>query len=242
MKCVIIGKKQLLSIGTVLLIILFAAVCAVGVLAGKPMGKPISSVEREDQKLAVTFTLSGQADPDKILPLLQKYNVKSTFFVTGDWAADHPGQLAKLMAAGQELGCLIENTGDGEEAAARLTFCRQRISAAGGEAAPCFRTADGQWSAALLENAGEESIPVGWSADGGDAALDAGVQKIADRVLSAAAAGIIVRLDCGGKYTAAALPFLFESLIGKGFEPVTLSSLLHPAPYTVDGEGRQYAR
>ena len=86
---------------------------------------------------------------------------------------------------------------------------------------------------------GEGSIPVGWSADGGDAGLGGGVQYIADRALDGAVPGGIVRLDCGGKYTAAALPFVFESLIGKGLEPVPLSSLIHPAPYTVDGKGRQ---
>lgn len=242
MKCMIIGKKQLLSIGAVLLIILFAAVCAMGVLAGKPVGHPIRSVEREDKKLAVTFTLSEQADVDKILPTLKKYNVKSTFFVTADWAADHPGRIAELTAAGQEFGCLIENTDDGEEAGARLTFCRQRIAASGGGAAPCFRTADGQWSPVLLENAGEKNIPVSWSIDGGDADMGSGVQDIADRVLAGAAPGSVVRLDCGGKYTAAVLPFLFESLIGKGYEPVALSALLYPAPYTVDSEGRQRAQ
>lgn len=235
MKCLIIGKKQLISIGSVLLIVLFAALCALGVLAQRPGARPIRRVERGDTRLSITFTTRGQAETGEILSALQKYNVKATFFVTADWAAAHAEQVKALSDAGQELGCLIENTGNTEEA---LDTCRRCIAEAGGAASSVYRTADGEWSSALL---GEEAagLPISWSVDGGDGELDSTVQKIADNVLTAAGPGEIIRLDCSGKYTAGVLPYILESLIAKGYAPAALQSLLLPSPYTVDGEGRQ---
>lgn len=238
MKCLVIGKKQLISIGSVLLIILFAALCALGVLAQRTGARPIRRVERGDTRLSVTFTARGQAETGEILSALQKYNVKATFFVTADWAAAHAGQVKALSDAGQELGCLIENTGNTEEALLALDTCRRQIAEAGGAASSVYRTADGEWSSALL---GEEAagLPISWSVDGGDGELDSTVQKIADNVLTAAGPGKIIRLDCSGKYTAGVLPYILEGLIAKGYEPAALQSLLLPPPYMVDGEGCQ---
>ena len=253
MKCLIIGKKQLISIGSVLLIVLFAAVCAAGMLIKAQAGgareagaaasaRPILSVERPDKKLSFTFTVAEGDDPGKILPILQKYNVKAAFFLTADWAASHPGQTAELTAAGQEVGCLIDNTDEADRAAERIAYGCQRIAAAGGGEVKLFRTADGQWSGALMEATPAGSVQLGWSLDGGDGELDSSMQGIADRVLTGAGSGVIVRLGCGGKYTAAALPYILENLIGKGYEPVVPSALLLPEPYTVDETGRQKAK
>lgn len=238
MRYMVIGKRQLLSAGSVLLILLFAAACAMGVLAQKPKSSPIVSVEREDKRIGLTFTVQGDADPEQILDVLQRYNAKATFFLTADWVSAYPDRAKELAAAGMELGCLIENTADGQAARDSLQFCRQRIQAAAGVVPGVFRTADDRWDAAML-GLDCPCVPVSFSLDSRDAAGDGGVQQIADRILSGAAGGAIVRLTVGAKYTPAALPYILESLIAKGYEPATLSRLLWPAPYTVDGEGVQ---
>lgn len=242
MKYWVIGRKQLVSAGSVLLILLFAALCAIGVLAaqagGAALPTPISAVERQDKALSLTFSVTGDADVEQILKLLQGYNAKAVFFVSADWVSAYPGRAKELAAAGMELGCLVPgDAGDGA-AAENLQFCRQRIQSATGFLPAVYRTSDDHWDSSLLEGA-EGCIPVRYSVDSGDGAGDSGVQQIADRVLAGAAGGAIIRMTAGAKYTPAALPFILESLIAGGYEPVSLSRLLWPAPFTVDGMGVQ---
>ena len=48
---------------------------------------PIYSVKRDDKKISISFDAAWGADlTDSILSILEKYNVKTTFFVVGKWA------------------------------------------------------------------------------------------------------------------------------------------------------------
>ena len=51
---------------------------------------PIYSVERDDNKIALTFDCAwGDEDMDAILTTLDKYGVKATFFVVGTWVENY---------------------------------------------------------------------------------------------------------------------------------------------------------
>ena len=51
---------------------------------------PIYSVERDDNKIALTFDCAwGDEDVDAVLKTLDEYGCKATFFVTGEWASRH---------------------------------------------------------------------------------------------------------------------------------------------------------
>ena len=43
-------------------------------------------------------------DAGKILEILETYQAKATFFVTEDWAENHPEEIRKMRQAGHELG------------------------------------------------------------------------------------------------------------------------------------------
>ena len=59
---------------------------------------PIYSVERCDNKIALTFDCAWNDDDiDSILDTLDKYNCKATFFVVGDWAEKYSESLRKFM-------------------------------------------------------------------------------------------------------------------------------------------------
>ena len=58
---------------------------------------PIYSVERDDNKIAITFDCAwNDEDIDSILDTLDKYNCKATFFVVGDWVEKYPDALKKI--------------------------------------------------------------------------------------------------------------------------------------------------
>ena len=43
-------------------------------------------------------------DIEKILSVLKKYDVKTTFFITGNWVEKYPEAVKKMQAAGHDLG------------------------------------------------------------------------------------------------------------------------------------------
>ena len=63
---------------------------------------PIYSVERDDNKIALTFDCAWNDDDiDSILDTLDKYNCKATFFVVGDWAEKYSESLKKIRKCRQ---------------------------------------------------------------------------------------------------------------------------------------------
>ena len=76
-----------LLIFAVIPIIWFTTSRAVSVFNVNGREIPIYSVERCDNKIALTFDCAWNDDDiDSILDTLDKYNCKATFFVVGDWA------------------------------------------------------------------------------------------------------------------------------------------------------------
>ena len=66
---------------------------------------PIYSVERADNKIALTFDCAwNDDDVDSILDTLDEYGCKATFFVTGDWAEKYGDSLEKICQRGHEIG------------------------------------------------------------------------------------------------------------------------------------------
>ena len=67
-----------------------------------------------------------------------------------------------------------------------------------------------------------------------------GVETIVERVIGKVKNGSIVLFHSGAPDTPTALPRILDQLREKGYEFVTVSSLIYPAPYTLDHEGRQH--
>ena len=102
------GARLLVSVLAVLLLLLLA-------LAGlwkysksrthQPFGDIIPRVDTQDSIIALTFD-DGPWHPgaDTLIALLDRENVRATFFLTGDGIADNPADARRLVAAGHELG------------------------------------------------------------------------------------------------------------------------------------------
>lgn len=66
---------------------------------------PIHRVETKEKVLSLTFDINSKdSDLDKILEILDKYDLKATFFVTGKWVDDKPQELRKIAKKGHDIG------------------------------------------------------------------------------------------------------------------------------------------
>ena len=71
---------------------------------------PIYSVETEEKKVALSFDAAwGNEDTQQILDILAQYNVRTTFFMTGEWVEKYPDDVKKIYEAGHDLANHSEN-------------------------------------------------------------------------------------------------------------------------------------
>jgi len=77
---------------------------AMEISAGAGKLVPIYSVETNKQRIAITINCAWNADDiDKILGILDKTNVKATFFMVGEWVDKYQEYVKKIADAGHEI-------------------------------------------------------------------------------------------------------------------------------------------
>lgn len=71
---------------------------------------PIYNVKTDEKKVALTFDAAwGAEDTIQILDILDKYNVKVTFFMTGGWVDSFPDMVKEIYNRGHDLGNHSQN-------------------------------------------------------------------------------------------------------------------------------------
>ena len=74
-------------------------------LSNQEKSKIISDVETSSDILSLSFeNIEDKETVEKILKLLEKYDVKATFFISGIKAAEDPESIKKIKNAGHEIG------------------------------------------------------------------------------------------------------------------------------------------
>ena len=208
---------------------------------------PICCTDRSDRSVTLTFDAAwgDEAIPD-IVDILDRYDVKATFFVTGEWAERCEGAVRALREAGQEVMCL----GDTYRSLPKLTRDRMaadisagndKIQAITGSRPTLFRAPYGDADNALLETLeAMKQTCIQWDVD----AMDwkgLAAEEIIGRVVKGAQSGSIVRLNSAGEHTVEALPGIIEQLREKGYRFLSASEMIYTDGYTINGEGRQIA-
>ena len=65
---------------------------------------PIYCVDTDEKKLSISFDAAwGNEDTHKLIEILDRYGVKATFFIVGDWARKYPESVRELFDAGHEI-------------------------------------------------------------------------------------------------------------------------------------------
>ena len=206
---------------------------------------PIYSVERDDNKISVTFDCAwNDEDIDAILKTLADYNCRATFFVVGTWAEKYPDAVRKIRDAGHEIGNHSYNHADytklsKKDIQADLDKCDAAVEGIIGEKPRLMRAPSGGYNDTVVKAAEESGRTyIQWSVDGIDYG-DSEAAAIYERCVKRTKAGDIILLHNGTKNTANVLPKILEALECK-FEFSTVSELIYADNYVIDNTGRQF--
>lgn len=250
MNCIVIKLKHIIIAAALLIIIpiiCISASKAVTVFMVNGREVPIYSVERPDNKIALTFDCAwGDEDIDTVLSTLEVYGCKATFFVTGDWAQRCGESLAKIYGAGHEIGNHSYNHADytkmsAENIIADLDKSDAVIAEVTGEKPYLMRAPSGGYNDTVIKAVdGSGRTYIQWSVDGIDYG-GAQPQDIYDRSVKNTAAGDIILLHTGTENTSAVLPKILEALECK-YEFATVSELIYSDNYIIDNNGRQFQK
>lgn len=206
---------------------------------------PIYSVERDDNKIALTFDCAwNDNDIASILDTLDKYNCKATFFVVGDWAEKYSDSLKLIYDRGHEIGNHSYNHSDYTKLSAEgilndLEKCDNIIEGITGEKPYLMRAPSGRYNNTVVKTVEDSGrMYIQWSVDGIDYG-DADADDIYTRTVKKTEKGDIILLHNGTENTAAILPKIIEALECK-YEFVTVSELIYGDNYIIDNTGRQF--
>ena len=187
-------------------------------------------------KIALTFDDGPHpVYTGKILDVLEKYNVKATFFIIGENAKYYQDTLIKIVNKGHELGnhtfshAIIKDK-SAVDITKEIEDCQNAIYDICGENTVLFRPPGGIMADVAAEDGElfENYDIILWSVDTMDWACH-DPQKIAECVINNTKSGdIILMHDYIGKNspTPEALDIIIPSLIEKGYEFVTVGELI----------------
>lgn len=210
---------------------------------------PIYCVDRDDKVVALTFDAAwGNEDTQKILDILEKHNVKVTFFATGGWVEAYPDDVKKIIEAGHVFGNHSENHKfmtrlTDEQKKQELMKVHDKVKALTGYEMCLFRPPYGDYNDAVVKVADSLGYyTIQWSVDSLDW-KDYGVDSIVRTVTQHKSldSGAIILMHNGAKYTADALDSIITSLEEQGYSFVTVAELIHTGKYHMDHTGKQIA-
>ncbi len=211
---------------------------------------PIYSVDRdgqEDKKVSISFDCAwGVEYTDKLLDIMEKNDVKCTFFAVQFWVEKYPEYAAKIVNAGHELGTHSRTHSHmsklSEEAIRdELTTSTAAIEKATGQKTCLFRAPYGDYDNLLIDTAASMGLyTIQWDVDSLDW-KNLSATEIAMRIINGAKNGSIILCHNNGLHTAEALPLIFSTLKNRGFTFIPIGELIYKENYTIDANGKQHA-
>ncbi|RCW63526.1 polysaccharide deacetylase family sporulation protein PdaB [Saliterribacillus persicus] len=189
------------------------------------------------EEIAITFNISwGYEKVEPILEVLKKHDVKSTFFVSGEWAERHPDLLEMIVKDRHEIGMLgyaYKSYLEQEPDAVRRDLARAKdiFGKLGYPDITLLRTPNGEFNEevfALAENQGLKVIH--WSVNPHDW-KNPGTDNIVKDVKKNTSNGDIILLHASDsvKQTEKALDILLPFFKEEGLKPVTVSDIISQA-------------
>ena len=206
---------------------------------------PIYCVERDNKAVSLTFDAAwGNEDTQLLIDILEKYNVKATFFVVGDWVDKYPESVKALSGAGHEV---MNHSDDhahfsklpADQITINIETCNDKIESVTGVRPSLFRPPYGEYNDNVISTVSSMNMQtIQWDVDSLDwKGLSA--SEISKRVLNGVSSGSIVLFHNAAKHTPEALPTIIEELLSNGYALVPVSEIILQGEYTMDHTGRQ---
>ncbi|AOR23994.2 polysaccharide deacetylase family protein [Clostridium taeniosporum] len=213
---------------------------------------PIYSVDTEEKAISLTFDINW-AEKDNlksILQILDKYNVKGTFFIMGGWvnhSSDNVKKLKEINEGGHEIGnhsykhpdfIKINETKLEEELKKTDEIIENNI----GKKPKLFRFPSGSYNKQAVQRVKTLGyIPIQWNVDSVDW-RERGQEKEYSRVMKGVAPGAILLFHNNAKYTPANLERIIKELKSQGYEFKTIGDLIYSKEYYIDENGIQHKK
>lgn len=224
--------------GKILLSISTAIIILINLLSAVKSNNINAYYFKRNQYNKIALTFDDGPHPvytGKILDVLEKYDVKATFFIIGENAKYYKDTLMKIVNKGHELGnhtfshAIIKGK-SAVDIMEEIEGCRNAIYDICGENTVLFRPPGGIMADVTAEDGEmfENYDIILWSIDTMDWACHE-PQKIAEYVINNTKSGdIILMHDYIGKDspTPEALEIIIPSLIARGYEFVTVGELI----------------
>ena len=210
---------------------------------------PIYCVQKDYKVLSISFDAAwGNEDTQQLIDILDKYGVKATFFVVGEWVDKYPESVKALFDAGHEVMSHSNthahfNSLSADEIVADLTACGDKIEGVTGVRPTLFRCPYGEYDDHVINAVRSMDIePIQWDVDSLDW-KDLSAADITKRVTGKVQPGSIVLFHNAALHTPEALPGIIEALLQQGYTFVPISQLILLGEcgqdYSTDHTGRQ---
>ncbi|MBQ8795353.1 MAG: polysaccharide deacetylase family protein [Clostridia bacterium] len=214
--------------------------------AAEPREIPVYSVDTEEKKVSISFDAAwGNEQTAELLDILDRYNVKTTFFLVGQWVDNYPDSVKDIAKRGHD----VENHSDthahlpqlsNADKEKEITNCNEKIKSLTGKSPTLFRPPYGDYDNDTVKEVKSLGMYcTQWSIDSLDW-KDLSPQEITRRVTKNLQNGDIILLHNGAKNTPAALPQIIEEIQAQGFEIVKMTELIPTGDYTTDHTGKMY--
>lgn len=118
---------------------------------------PIYCVKTDEPKVSLSFDAAwGNEDTQDILAVLDKYNVKVTFFMTGGWVDKYPDDVKSIAVAGHDVGNHSQSHKQMSQLSAaecetEITTVSEKIKELTGKEVTLFRPPYGDYNNTLVE-------------------------------------------------------------------------------------------
>ncbi len=208
---------------------------------------PIYRVNRNDKYISLTVDAAwGNEYTQEIIEILDKYNVRITFFTVDFWANDYPDDIRALKLHGHEIGNHSATHPDMAKLSAKkmeeelITTWNTQLKYAGSSAVRLFRAPYGSYSNELINVCEKHGFKmIQWDVDSLDWKEGETAKTVIDRVLKNVKSGSIILMHNNSSVITQVLPSVLETLINDGYTFVPVSQLIYQTNYTIDANGEQ---
>jgi len=211
---------------------------------------PVYAVDNEGSgDIALTINCAwGADDITDILKILEKYNIKCTFFVLGVWVEKNPEALKAIVDQGHEVGNhsyshRLPSQSDEKQIEDEIKKCSEVVYSRTGVNPQVYRAPSGDYNNSTIEIAEKYGMTaVQWSVDSIDWLKDRSAAEIINRVTGKTVSGSIILFHNDTNHTVEVLPEIIEHLQNENYTFVKVSELLLPGSTYIDNQGVQHIK
>lgn len=213
---------------------------------------PIFRVDTEEKVVSITFDINWAEKENlyRILEILDKYNVKGTFFVMGKWvtdSAENTEKLRKIKEGGHEIG----NHSYKHPSFSKISDERIReeiqktdkiVEDVTGEKMNLFRFPSGDYNDKAFKAVKDLGYTcIQWDADSVDW-KELGADTEYNRVMKNVKPGSIMLFHNNTKNTPNNLEKIIPELQQQGYKFITVGEMIYKEDFYIDDQGQQIKR